>query len=111
MSSLAQLFTNVFTTAYGLTFLVVGQWVGALIALVVFSFTAVSPPLVVDRDVDFVTAMTTSVEAVMANPRTMLAWAVVIGMDLALSFVTFHVALLVRSSRSSATRPGICTGD
>ena len=65
------------------------------IALIVFSFTAVSPPLVVDRNVDFVTAMTTSVQAVLANPRTMLAWAVVIGMDLAVSFVTLFVALLV----------------
>ncbi len=95
VSSLADLFTNIFTTAYGLTFLVVGNCVGALIALAVFSFTAVSPPLVVDRDIDFVTAMATSVRAVMANPRTMLAWAVVIGADLTASFVTFHLALLV----------------
>ena len=93
--SLAQLFTSVFTTSYGLTFLLVGNGVGAIIALIVFSFTAVSPPLVVDRDVDFVTAMTTSVQAVLANPRAMLAWAVVIGMDLAVSFVTLFVALLV----------------
>ena len=95
VSSLADLFTSIFTTAYGLTFLLVGNCVGALIALAVFSFTAVSPPLVVDRDIDFVTAMATSVRAVTANPRTMLAWAVVIGADLTASFVTFHLALLV----------------
>jgi len=95
LSSLADVFTNVFTTTYGLTFLVVGNSVGALIALFVFSFTAVSPPLVVDRDIDFVTALTTSVRAVIANPRAMLAWMLVIGMDLAVSFVTFHVALVV----------------
>ena len=41
------------------------------------------------------TALTTSVRAVIANPRAMLAWMVVIGMDLAVSFVTFHVALIV----------------
>ncbi len=93
--SLTELFTNVFTTTYGLTFLLVGNGIGAIIALIVFSFTAVSPPLVVDRDVDFVTAMTTSVRVVLANPRTMLAWAVVIGADLAVSFVTLFVALLV----------------
>ena len=52
-------------------------------------------PIVVDRDLDVVTALTTSVRAVMANPRTMLAWMLVIGMDLAVSFLTFHVALLV----------------
>ena len=93
--SLTELFTSVFTTPYGLAFLFVGNGLGAIIALIVFSFTAVSPPLVVDRDVDFVTAMTTSVRAVLANPRTMLAWAAVIGMDLAVSFVTLFVALLV----------------
>ena len=90
-----EIFANVFTTTYGLTFLLVGNGVGAIIAFCVFSFTAVSPPLVVDRDVDVVTALTTSVRAVAANPQTMLAWMVVIGMDLAVSFVTFHVALLV----------------
>ena len=93
--SFPQLFTSIFTTAYGLTFLLVGNGLGAIIALIVFSFTAVSPPLVVDRDVDFVTAMTTSVRAVLANPGPMLAWAAVIGMDLAVSFVTLFVALLV----------------
>ena len=95
VSSLGELFTNIFTTAWGLTFLVVGNFIGAIIALIVFSFTAVSPPLVVDRDIDFVTAMATSVRAVIANPRTMLAWAVVIAADLTASFVTFHLALLV----------------
>ncbi len=95
LSSFAEIFTSVFTTPYGLLFLLVGNGAGAVIALFVFSFTAVSPPLVVDRDVDVVTALTTSVRAVIANPRTMLAWMVVIGMDLAVSFVTFHVALIV----------------
>jgi uncharacterized membrane protein len=55
----------------------------------------VSPPLIIDRDTDFVTAMSTSVRAVIANPRAMLAWAVVIGAALAISFVTLFLALLV----------------
>src|SRR5271166_3703672 len=93
--TLGQMFTRIFTTTYGLTFLIVGNGLGAIVALIVFSFTAVSPPLLVDRDVDFVTAMTTSVRAVIANPRPMLAWAVVIGADLAIVVVTFFVALLV----------------
>ena len=95
LSTFVDIFASVFTTPYGLLFLLAGNGAGALIALFVFSFTAVSPPLVVDRDVDVVTALTTSVRAVIANPRTMLAWMVVIGMDLAVSFVTFHVALIV----------------
>jgi uncharacterized membrane protein len=93
--SLPQLFANVFTTAYGVAFLLVGNGLGAIIALTVFSITAIAPPLVVDREVDFVSAMITSVRAVLANPRPMLAWATVIGIGLAVSFVTLFVALLV----------------
>jgi uncharacterized membrane protein len=93
--TLPQLFAHIFTTGYGMAFLLVGNGLGAIIALFVFSITAFSPPLLVDRDLDFVTAMTTSVRAVMANPRPMLAWAVVIGASLAIAFVTLFVALLV----------------
>ena len=92
---LNELFSNTLTTPYGILFLLVGNGLGAIIALIVFSITAISPPLVVDRDVDFVTAMTTSVRAVMVNPRPMLAWAIVIGADLAIAFVTLFIALLV----------------
>jgi uncharacterized membrane protein len=93
--ALRDLFTAVFTTTHGMTFFLVGNAVGAVIALIVFSFTAISPPLLADRDIDFVTAMTTSVRAVLANPRAMLAWAVVVGMDLAVSFVTLFIGLIV----------------
>ena len=93
--SVNELFSNTLTTPYGILFLLVGNGLGAIIALFVFSITAISPPLVVDRDVDFVTAMTTSVRAVMVNPRPMLAWAIVIGADLAIAFVTLFIALLV----------------
>ncbi len=55
--SLPQLAANIFTTAYGMMFLLVGNALGAVIALIVFSITAISPPLLVDREVDFVTAM------------------------------------------------------
>ena len=93
--SVKTMVATVFTTTYGVTFLLVGNGLGAIIALFVFSITAIAPPLVVDRDVDFVTAMTTSVRAVQANPRPMLAWAIVIGADLAISFLTLFIALLV----------------
>ena len=92
--SVNELFSNTLTTPYGMLFLLVGNGLGAIIALIVFSITAISPPLVVDRDVDFVTAMTTSVRAVMVNPRPMLAWAIVIGADLAIAFATLFIALL-----------------
>ena len=95
VQSVWQLVDEALTTPRGVLFLVAGNGVGAVIALIVFSFTAFSPPLVVDRDVDFVTAMATSLRAVAASPRAMLAWAIVVGADLVISFATFFVALLV----------------
>jgi uncharacterized membrane protein len=93
--SFPQMFASIFTSAYGMAFLLVGNGLGAIIALFVFSITAIAPPLVVDREVDFVTAMTTSLRAVLTHPRPMLRWAIVIGAALAISFATLFVALLV----------------
>jgi uncharacterized membrane protein len=93
--ALPRLVADIFTTPYGVAFLLIGNGLGAIIALCVFSITAMSPPLLVDREIDFVTAMVTSVRAVMANPRAMLAWAIVIGADLAIAFATLFVALIV----------------
>ena len=95
VQSVWQLVDEALTTPRGVLFLIAGNGVGAVIALIVFSFTAFSPPLVVDRNVDFVTAMATSLRAVAASPRAMLAWAIVIGADLVISFATLFVALLV----------------
>jgi uncharacterized membrane protein len=66
---------EVLTTEKGLIFLVVGNVVGGGIAFVIYSITVVSVPLLLDRDVDFVTAMITSVKSVLANPWQLLAWA------------------------------------
>ena len=93
--SFPQLFANVFTTAYGLAFLLVGNGLGAILALLAFSMTVVASPLVADRKVDFVTAVSTSVRAVWANPGPMLAWAIAIGVSLAIAFATLFVGLIV----------------
>ena len=64
-----------FTTPEGLAFLAVGHVVGAVLATVTFSLTVVSFPLLLDREVDFITAMIASVRAVACNPVVMLGWA------------------------------------
>ena len=48
----------VLSTGNGLVLLLVGGLVGALIAFLLFAITAVSLPLLLDREVDYVTAMT-----------------------------------------------------
>ena len=59
-------------------FLGIGSAVGAIFASVVFSAAAFSLPMLVDRRVDSVTAVVTSVNAVLRNKPTMLAWGLII---------------------------------
>jgi uncharacterized membrane protein len=59
-------------------FLAVGHVVGAVLYTALFTVTVVSIPLLLDREVDFVTAIITSVKAVIMNPVVMLVWALVV---------------------------------
>lgn len=91
----ADFLTKLFTTAEGLTFLIIGNTAGALIALFVFSISVVSFPMLYDRDVDFVTAMVTSVKVVQANPVAMILWCIIIGVLTGLSILSVFIGFLV----------------
>lgn len=93
--SLGEMITEVFTTPTGLMFLAIGNVVGAILASAIYSISVVSFPLLYDRNVDFVTAMVTSVKTVAANPMPMLVWALVIGALLLLCLASGLLALLV----------------
>lgn len=67
---------EVYTTINGVSMLAVGTVVGGLFATLLYMITVFSLPLLLDREVDFVTAMITSFGHVAANPGPMLAWAV-----------------------------------
>lgn len=62
----------------GIFMLLVGTACGAVFAFVLFALTAVSLPLLLDREVDFVTAMITSVSVVKQSFGVMITWGVVI---------------------------------
>jgi uncharacterized membrane protein len=62
----------------GLMLLLVGTVSGAVFAFVLFCLTAVSLPLLLEKELDFVTAMITSIAVVRRNPRVMLAWGLAI---------------------------------
>ncbi|MBA4130438.1 MAG: hypothetical protein C0519_03340 [Hyphomicrobium sp.] len=95
MATLEEFLRVVFTTTEGLTFLAVGNIVGAFLATVLFSISVVSFPLVLDRDVDFVTAMITSIKAVAMNPVPMAFFAVIIAVMMFFSGITAFLGLLV----------------
>ena len=94
-SSLREFVTVVLTTNEGLLFLAIGNAVGAALSLILFSLTVVSFPLLLDRDVDFVTAMVTSVRAVVMSPVPMIGWAAVIVVLLIVSALPYFLGLLV----------------
>jgi uncharacterized membrane protein len=95
-SNLQQFLAVVLTTNEGLLFLLIGNMVGAALALILFSLTVISFPLLLDRaDVDFVTAMITSVRAVVTSPGPMLGWALVIVILLIVSALPFFLGLLI----------------
>jgi uncharacterized membrane protein len=94
-ASLHEFITVVLTTNEGLLFLAIGNAVGAALSLILFSLTVVSFPLLLDRDVDFVTAMITSVRAVVTSPLPMISWAALIVILLAVSAMPYFLGLVV----------------
>lgn len=85
----------IITTPKGMVFFLVGNGIGAVLAVIVFSIMVISLPMVFDRQVDFVTAMITSVKSVLMNPKPMLLWCAIIGVLLGLSLVAMFAGLLV----------------
>ncbi len=78
-----------------LTFLGIGSAVGSIFALVSFAISAFSLPMICDRDVDAVTAVVSSVNAVLRNKRTMAVWIALIVALVALGFATAMLGLVV----------------
>lgn len=78
----------------GMMMLIFGGLVGAVMALAFFAITVVSLPMLVDREVDFLTAIITSLRAFQANRRILLLWAVVIAMTLTAAMLPLFLGLL-----------------
>jgi len=69
-----------------LQFFGIGSAVGSIFAVVVFSSAAFSLPMLVDRRADPVTAVVTSINAVLRNKPAMAVWAALIGLAVAPGF-------------------------
>lgn len=97
LSTMTNIFSSpeVFLSVNGLMMLGFGTVVGAVFALVLYVITVVSLPLLLDREVDFVTAMITSFKTVSENAVPMLAWAVFIAGITFLALLPWFLGLLV----------------
>ncbi len=78
-----------------LPFLGIGSAVGAVFAVVVFAASAFSLPMIMDRKIDSISAVVTSVNAVLRNKKPMLLWACLIGFGVVLGFATAFVGFIV----------------
>ncbi|WP_338550136.1 DUF2189 domain-containing protein [Roseovarius phycicola] len=85
---------TVFFTPEGWTFLAIGTCVGAALSAVLFSVTAVAMPMLLDRDIDFISAMLTSIRVVTENPAVMLTWAAIIAVAMLVSLVPAFLGLI-----------------
>ncbi len=61
-----------------LQFFGIGSAVGSIFAVIVFAAAAFSLPMLVDRDADSITAVVTSINAVLRNKPAMAVWAAMI---------------------------------
>ncbi|MEP9349197.1 DUF2189 domain-containing protein [Xanthobacter sp. KR7-225] len=94
-ASLQEFARVLFTTADGLSFLAVGHVIGAALALGLFSITVISFPLLMDRDLDVVTAMIVSVQAVLASPGPMILYGIIVVALLVIAVLPMFLGLLV----------------
>jgi uncharacterized membrane protein len=84
-----------FLTREGMLMLAVGTAVGAVLASTLYALTVVSLPMLLDREVDFITAMITSVSVVLTNPLVMGAWGLFIAAALFAAMLPWFLGLFM----------------
>jgi uncharacterized membrane protein len=85
----------VFYTPEGQRLLAAELIVGVGLAVMVFTLSVVSIPLMLDRPIDAVSAMATSLQAVRRNPWVMALWAMLIAVLMLVGFATSLIGLVV----------------
>jgi uncharacterized membrane protein len=86
---------EVFTTAEGMSMLAFGTAVGAVFATLLYALTVVSIPMLIDRDVDHISAMLTSLAVVRENPALMLGWGGLIAICLFVAMLPWFLGLFL----------------
>ena len=86
---------EVFLTANGLMMLGFGTLVGAAFAVLIFAIAVIGLPLLLDREIDFITAMIKSIQTVQASPIVMLSWAALIAVMTFAAMIPGFLGLLV----------------
>ena len=94
-ASIGQFISDVFHTRAGWMLIFVGTGVGFLFAVLVLTISAISFPLLLDRDVGAAVAVLTSIRVVAKNPLTMALWGFIVAALLVLGSIPFFLGLTV----------------
>jgi len=82
-------------TPAGLAMLAVGSAVGAVMAFAFYAMTVISLPMLVERKVDFLTAIIASFKVVRTNRLVMIGWAAIIAGLLFAAMIPAFLGLMV----------------
>src|SRR6202163_2965955 len=94
-ASIGQFVSDVFHTRAGWMLIVIGSGVGFLFAVLVLTISAISFPLLLDRDVGAAVAVLTSIRVVAKNPLTMALWGFIVAALLMIGSIPFFLGLTV----------------
>jgi uncharacterized membrane protein len=94
MPSMSGFLRHVISTDH-LGFLTAYFAIGGLFALIAFAISLITIPLMLDRNLDAVTAVIASVRALFANPAAMFVWAGLIALLGGIGLVTFFAGILI----------------
>ena len=92
-TSIEQFITDLLTTPHGWTLIIVRWGIGFLFAALVLSISAISFPLLLDRDVGAAVAMHTSLRVMAANPLPMALWGLIVAALLVIGSIPLFVGL------------------
>jgi uncharacterized membrane protein len=86
---------DMFLTSQGLTMIAVEMAVGGVLAFLLFAMTVMSLPLMLEKEVDFISAMLLSIRTVSENPAVMALWALIIAVLTILALAPYFLGLFI----------------
>jgi uncharacterized membrane protein len=94
-TSYAAFFGEVVSTRHGWLLIGLGGFIGFCFAVVALSISVVSFPLLIDRDVGLVAAISASLKAVRENPAAMALWGLIVTIGLIVGALPLFVGLAI----------------
>jgi uncharacterized membrane protein len=86
---------GLFGSIEAILMMAVGGLVGAMVALGLYAIMVTSLPMLLDRDVDFITAIIVSLGVVRSNRTTMMLWAATIAIALFVAMIPAFLGLFI----------------